>query len=530
MNKHKQQRFSRTQTALAVGVALYTITGVSNAAYESRDPAIGQADSVENFDGQNPVTISVLDNDGVTIEPTSLAISSSPTKGVVSKEGQNLVYTPNPGFSGTDSFTYDITETDWRASAGTFSKNLAGITSATPIADNYADPGVAGGQSPIHDGAFNQPPIGFWNETALSNGVVGKSYSVNSTSTSIPGCNTDDTNSPAINMEVAWNAERRGGSNSGNMLTITGATAPTPLDDDGIVLKVNSFGNNVLLNGSGVEDLGGTQITHDEWKFIATGKWVGLTPEEFQNMPVTILASTVNGKIWFVNGHTFSASVDYSQCALHTATVTVTISDGTNVPDPGNPDDLDEDKDGIPDRIEGSKDTDGDKIVDYLDLDSDNDSITDIIEAGGSDSNFDGQVDNPTDANGDGQDDNVKLDSPVDTDNDGIPNFQEVDSNGDGTMDIAGTSESAADADNDGMRDTIIDSNQDGLDDSLLGNEVKLTDSDADGTPDYAEEADNGSNGGDSSGGGGGGGTLSSLAAFGFMLYGIIGLRRRRHK
>ncbi len=60
-------------------------------------------------------------------------------------------------------------------------------------------------------------------------------------------------------------------------------------------------------------------------------------------------------------------------------------------------------------------DTDGDGIEDSLDLDADNDGILDIVEAGGTDTNGDGQVDYPTpgdptsmvDEDEDGLDDNV---------------------------------------------------------------------------------------------------------------------------
>jgi hypothetical protein len=44
----------------------------------------------------------------------------------------------------------------------------------------------------------------------------------------------------------------------------------------------------------------------------------------------------------------------------------------------------------------GDVDTDNDGIVDRLDLDSDNDGIPDIVEAGGTDLNNDGEVDYPT--------------------------------------------------------------------------------------------------------------------------------------
>ncbi|MDQ1517940.1 MAG: large repetitive protein, partial [Actinomycetota bacterium] len=43
---------------------------------------------------------------------------------------------------------------------------------------------------------------------------------------------------------------------------------------------------------------------------------------------------------------------------------------------------VDSDHDGIPDRVEGTGDPDGDGIPNYLDIDSDGDSIPDAVEAG----------------------------------------------------------------------------------------------------------------------------------------------------
>ena len=50
--------------------------------------------------------------------------------------------------------------------------------------------------------------------------------------------------------------------------------------------------------------------------------------------------------------------------------------------------DTDSDNDGVPDSVEGTKDTDGDGIPDYLDTDSDNDGIDD----GDEDLNGDGKL------------------------------------------------------------------------------------------------------------------------------------------
>ena len=150
--------------------------------------------------------------------------------------------------------------------------------------------------------------------------------------------------------------------------------------------------------------------------------------------------------------------------------------------------DLDDDNDGIYDTAEGDDnvDTDGDGIPNYKDTDSDGDGCPDVIEAGFTDANEDGEVDgfgvnadgvvigsdgyitpadaldngiadylDPNDAeacindaDGDGIDDAVDLDDDndgiydtvegddtIDTDGDGIPNYLDTDSDGDGCTD-----------------------------------------------------------------------------------------------
>lgn len=87
-------------------------------------------------------------------------------------------------------------------------------------------------------------------------------------------------------------------------------------------------------------------------------------------------------------------------------------------------------------------DTDGDGVLpDFLDLDSDNDGIADLIEAGGNDFNGDGKIDGFGDTDGDGLANLVDSDNggtalPVtSSDADGLPDYRDLDSEGDGVSD-----------------------------------------------------------------------------------------------
>ncbi len=162
----------------------------------------------------------------------------------------------------------------------------------------------------------------------------------------------------------------------------------------------------------------------------------------------------------------------------------------------------DANNDGVPDSYV-RLDTDGDGRLDYIDLDSDNDGIPDVVEAGGTDTNGDGRADAYADLDNDGFNDVVDGDptnalaladdSPaantnnaetltgVDTNNDGRPdsypnddfdgdgirNQLDLDSDGDGLLDI--TEAGGTDADRDGQEDLFADLDNDGFNDVVDG-------------------------------------------------------------
>lgn len=147
--------------------------------------------------------------------------------------------------------------------------------------------------------------------------------------------------------------------------------------------------------------------------------------------------------------------------------------------------DLDDDNDGIPDKVETTVDLDGDKVPNFQDRDSDNDGIPDLIEATGVDKDGDGILDpwdEWTDDNRNGFHDEYeneplvslqvvngkqawssKNEFPgleIDQDGDQIPNFWDLDSDNDGKTDRqeSGTKLTGT-----------VDTNADGFDDRVVG-------------------------------------------------------------
>ncbi|MEM8886528.1 MAG: T9SS type A sorting domain-containing protein [Bacteroidota bacterium] len=130
-------------------------------------------------------------------------------------------------------------------------------------------------------------------------------------------------------------------------------------------------------------------------------------------------------------------------------------------------------------------DTDSDGIANSFDLDSDNDGIPDIVEAGGANSNGNGVAHDDTDTDGDGLADIFEtsygstsslLDAngdgvnelDGDLDSDGYPNWIDLDSDGDGIVDVIEAG--GADVDQDGQIDYFsTDTDGDGFADGVDG-------------------------------------------------------------
>jgi hypothetical protein len=100
------------------------------------------------------VTLSGSDSDGTI---ASFSVTSGPANGAVSGSGANRTYTPDSGFSGSDSFLYTVTDNDGAESAPA----TVSISVAPPIAPSVSitSPGqsTSFGFQGTHDGSFQVP-------------------------------------------------------------------------------------------------------------------------------------------------------------------------------------------------------------------------------------------------------------------------------------------------------------------------------------------------------------------------------------
>ncbi len=165
---------------------------------------------------------------------------------------------------------------------------------------------------------------------------------------------------------------------------------------------------------------------------------------------------------------------------------------------------VDSNGDGLDDNLAAvplpNRDTDGDGVVDRLDLDADNDGLNDLLEAqhGGPDTDGNGIVDGPVGANGipdavETAPDSGIVADPINSDNDDNPDFQDLDSDNDSLSDLIEGGSGGTDINNDGVVDGP-DSDGDGVQDSVDGapgfgdaNSPVPPNADGDTTPDYRD-------------------------------------------
>ena len=466
----------------------------------TNDVPVGHEDGVVTVE-DTPVTINVVENDTDVEDgiPTGeITIIDEPENGTVTIDDNGtpddysddqVVYTPDPEFNGTDSFTYTVNDSEGTPTDPTTVSIDVESINDTPIAVD--DTTTTAENTPISiDVNENDTDV----EEGIPTGeitIIDKpthgTVSVDDNGT--PDDNSDDTviYTPDDNYvgddSFTYTVTDSEGTVSEPATVTVRVQDPTQdtdndgipniddLDDDndGILDELEGNGD---TDGDGVPDIVDLDSDNDG---IADLVESGLTPSQ-----IAELDSDGDGVIDPTHEFGNNGVVD---------TIETT-------PDSG---ELDLDGDGVAD---DPVDTDGDNVPDFQDLDSDNDGVNDITEAGNPDENGDGIIDNPTDTDGDGLADPVDINNggtpttPPDVDNDGAVDYRDLDSDNDGVSDLieGGLDPKTVDPDGNGIIDTA-DTDNDGIPDLVDGNlggfsdngNKPVPDADNDGTPDYQE-------------------------------------------
>ena len=85
--------------------------------------AVASGDAVDTR-RDTAVTVDVLANDNLGNGPTSVTLVADPANGTAAVSGSDIVYTPDSGFAGLDTFEYTITDSDGDQSTATVSVNV----------------------------------------------------------------------------------------------------------------------------------------------------------------------------------------------------------------------------------------------------------------------------------------------------------------------------------------------------------------------------------------------------------------------
>lgn len=423
--------------------------------------------------GYQGSVMDVLANDSGNLDVDSLVTVGQTTAagGTVYVLNGAITYSPPPNFHGEDSFSYQVSEIDWRGS---------NVNVPVQVSDAGAPPSsTATGTSIIA-----APSLNAETDWAAGVGVANESYfgRLAKLDADYTSCYQDS--DPKFSVRLQWTLTKRSGpSNPSDEFEASISPLPNhPTAAQASQSYAWPSGSTRQLNLS-IDDLAGSQLEGFRAGLFAQAK------------------DSYGTYSWRSSGVLVNASISTDHCQLCTRVAQVTISvdtdsDGDGVSDSS---DVDDDNDGIPDIIEGRGDSDADGVPNHQDLDSDNDGIPDVVEAGGV-SGSDGRLEGGEDLDQDGWNDFAQsnMHPERDSDGDGILDFLDLDSDNDGMPDVVEQGQPDV-APRDGRMDNFRDADGDGLHDPNTSNMLALDtdddseanirdlDSDDDGTLDTIE-------------------------------------------
>jgi gliding motility-associated-like protein len=409
-----------------------------------------------NVDEDGTLTDNVSTNDtGLEDGPITFTLVTDVSNGtlVLNNDG-SYTYSPDPGYNGSDSFVYEVCDTDGDCSQATVSITVNSVNDTLEATDDAIsvdqDDSVNGDVS-TNDSGLEDTPVTYSVVTDVTDGTL--TFNTDGTFDYVPS--PGFSGSDSFTYQVCDNdGECATATVSITVNEVITNTAPNAADDfetlemnqelNGGNLLANDFdsdGDNLTINTTPVSDpANGTVTINIDGTFT-------YTPDvNFTGTDSFVYEVCDDGTPSMCDQATVSINVfdnDYDNDGIPNDEEGTDDPDGDGIPSNEDPD---SDGDGIYDSDEGNGDTDGDGTPDYKDDDSDNDGIPDE-EEGNSDTDGDGTPDYiDTDSDDDGiPDEDEGTDNP---DGDADPNYRDTDSDDDGILD---GDEIAGDCDNDGL-------------------------------------------------------------------------------
>lgn len=309
----------------------YTITDSTNLSDSANvtitvtpSPVPVATDDVSTTQKDSPVTINVLNNDtspDSPLNPSSVTIITQPTNGTVSINASgSVIYTPNDGFTGTDTFTYRVSNSLPNPQSDTALVSIQVTPDQSPLAvnDTSTTQKNISVQIPVLDNDIipgrNTTPSDFDSFVVQpTNGTV--SYdSTTGKVTYIPNTNYTGTDSFTYKIETS-----NGSSIATVLIDVQSPTGPNAINDTITINKGSTVDIPVLTN-----DIAGTGTLDTSTLTIESQPSNGVITVN----PDGTINYTPNAG--FVGTDSFVYEIGNSAGEFDTATVLITVAN--NVP------------------------------------------------------------------------------------------------------------------------------------------------------------------------------------------------------
>ena len=262
-------------------------------------------------------TIDVLANDSDPEgDPLTIVGVGSPSNGSAALDGSNVVYTPNTGFQGADSFTYSIT--DGNGGTSTATVNVTVDVNEDPVANPDATSIEAATTATIDVlGNDNDPdgdPLTIVGVSDPENGMI-LSFGGNDVvyMPNVPALPGVDATFVGVDTFTYTVTDSQGGTATAEVEVTVGGNLPVvPADDTATITEGTTATLNVLANDS---DLDGDALV-----LVGTTQPTSGSVSVFANQVIYTPSDPT-----FTGVETFIYTVTDAQGSTDTATVTVTV-------------------------------------------------------------------------------------------------------------------------------------------------------------------------------------------------------------